>query len=144
MGNNEKNELRKYSKPTYKRPSSQMCNLLNRIDVQKKSRANNNNTSNFSISASCILKRENSQYLKTSNSINNSMKPPIRRVSLQQKYNQNKFRLKPSLRLSVERLSANRHVNDEQNKISQKRNKNRSQLTFNDQNHSIQYHQPLR
>ena len=98
-----------------------MCNLLSKIETQKKSRANNFNTSNFSISASCILKRDNSQYLKTSNSINNSMKPPIRKVCLQQKYNQNKFRLKPSLRLSVERLSANRQINDDQSKISQKR-----------------------
>jgi hypothetical protein len=46
------------------------------------------------------------------------MKPPIRKVCLQQKYNQNKFRIKPSLRLSVERLSANRQKND---KITQKR-----------------------
>lgn len=99
-----------------------MCNLLNKIDINKKSRANNN-TSNFSISASCILKRNNSQYLKTSNSNNNSMKPPIRKVCLQQKYNQNKFRLKPNLRLSVERLSGNRQTND---KITQKRKINRS------------------
>jgi hypothetical protein len=98
-----------------------MCNLLNKIDMNKKSRANK--ISNFSISASCILKRNNSQYLKTSNSINNSMKPPIRKVCLQQKYNQNKFRIKPSLRLSVERLSANRQTND---KITQNRKKNRS------------------
>ena len=51
------------------------------------------------------------------------MKPPIRKVCLQQKYNQNKFRLKPNLRLSVERLAGNRQTND---KIAQKRKINRS------------------
>lgn len=58
-----------------------MCNILSKIDMNKKSRVNNN-LSNLSISASCILKGNNSQYLKTSNSNNNSMKPPIRKVCL--------------------------------------------------------------